>query len=182
MKWRRWLVVLHRDVGYFFAGVVVLYAISGIAVNHADDWNPNFIIDRRDITLNLPRERSKITAEGVVACLSPIGEVENYRSFDFPSPEKIKIYLKNGDIVASLRDGRGSHETIRRRPLLHQVNMLHVNPEKWWKIFSDLFAIGLVLIALTGLFVARGRQGLIGRGKWLVGAGLLVPLVAMLVF
>ena len=56
MKWRRWVVALHRDLGYFFTGVIVLYAMSGIAVNHVDDWNPNFVIDRRDITLDLPRE------------------------------------------------------------------------------------------------------------------------------
>lgn len=83
-------------------------------------------------------------------------------------------------MVLSLKDGRGVRETIRRRPLFYQVNILHLNPEKWWKIFSDLFAVGLVTIALTGLFVARGRQGILGRGKWLAGAGLLVPLAAML--
>jgi len=181
MKWRCWAIVLHRDLGYFFTGVIVLYAISGIAVNHADDWNPNFIIDRREITLDLPRERSEITADHVLAGLSPLGETENYRSFDFPSSEKIKIYLRNGDVVANVRDGRGCHETIRRRPLLHHLNMLHLNPEKWWKAFSDLFAVGLVLIALTGLLVARGRQGFLGRGKWLFGAGLVIPLAAMLV-
>jgi hypothetical protein len=182
MNWRRWVLVLHRDLGYFFTGVVVLYAISGIAVNHADDWNPNFIIDRRDVTLNLPHEPAKINEQSILANLLPIGEAENFRGFDFPSRKKVKVYLKNGDVIVDLSDGRGVLETIRRRPFLHQVNRLHLNPIQWWKVFSDLFAVGLVMIAVTGLFVARGRQGFLGRGKWLVGAGLLVPLAAMLVF
>lgn len=182
MNWRRWVLVLHRDLGYFFTGVVVLYAISGIAVNHADDWNPSFIIERRDITLDLPHEPAKINEQSILANLLPIGEAENYRGFDFPSMEKIKVYLKNGDIIVDLKDGKGSLETIRRRPLLHQVNGLHLNPVQWWKVFSDLFAVGLVLIAVTGLLIAKGRQGFLGRGKWLVGAGLLIPLAAMLAF
>jgi len=181
MKCRRWALALHRDLGYFFTGVIVLYAISGIAVNHVDDWNPNYVVDRRAVTLNLPDEPSNIAVEDVLACLRVIGEAESYRSYDFPTSEKIKIYLADGDIVANLKDGRGHHESIRRRPMFHEVNMLHLNPQKWWKVFSDLFAIALILIALTGLIVVRGRQGFLGRGKWLVGAGLLAPLAAMFV-
>lgn len=180
MKWRSWVLALHRDLGYFFAGVIVVYAISGIAVNHADIWNPNFIVDRREVTLALPREPSQITAECLLSALSLVGEADNYRSFDFPVSEKIKIYLQNGDIVANLRDGVGTRETIRRRALFYQVNMLHLNPERWWRIFSDMFAVGLVFIALTGLLIPRGRRGILGRGKWLVGSGLLIPLAAML--
>jgi len=58
--------------------------------------------------------------------------------------------------------------------------MLHVNPETWWLLFSDIFAGALVLIALTGLFIGRGRYGLTGRGKWFVGAGVIAPLAAIL--
>jgi hypothetical protein len=71
-------------------------------------------------------------------------------------------------------------ESVRRRPVFHQLNMLHLNPTKWWRIFSDLFAGALILIALTGLLIPRGRNGLGGRGKWLVAAGLSVPLAALL--
>lgn len=179
MKLRKWIVTLHRDVGYFFTGVVVVYAVSGISVNHADDWNPNFIVEHSEVHLSLPADRNAIDARTVVAALEPLGAEQTFRSFAFPSAEKIKIYLKDGDIVASLGDGQGVRETIRRRPVLHHFNMLHLNPETWWLVFSDLFASALVLIAGTGLFIARGKYGLTGRGKWLVGAGLIAPLAAM---
>lgn len=39
--WRRWSIVLHRDVGYLATAMTLAYAISGIAVNHIADWNPN---------------------------------------------------------------------------------------------------------------------------------------------
>ncbi|RIK81639.1 MAG: hypothetical protein DCC68_08255 [Planctomycetota bacterium] len=179
MTLRKWIVAVHRDVGYFFTGVVVVYAISGISVNHADDWNSNFIVEQSDVRLDLPRNRAEIDVHTVAQALGPLGEADNLRSYAFPSAEKIKVYLKDGDIVAGLGDGYGVRETIRRRPVLHHFNMLHVNPETWWLLFSDIFAGALVLIALTGLFIARGRYGLTGRGKWLVGAGLIAPLAAM---
>lgn len=179
MTWRRLLIAVHRDLGYFFTGVVVLYALSGIAVNHVDHWNPNSVIQRNDVVLDLPSEPSAISVVQIQANLARLGAADDYLSFDFPSANKVKIYLTDGSILASLRDGRGCYETISRRPLLHQINMLHLNPEKWWRVFSDVFAGGLILVALTGLFVARGRHGLLGRGKWLVGAGLVAPLAAI---
>ena len=40
--WRRWSIVLHRDVGYLAVGLTLAYGISGIAVNHRADWNPSY--------------------------------------------------------------------------------------------------------------------------------------------
>ncbi|MCC7473941.1 MAG: PepSY-associated TM helix domain-containing protein [Pirellulales bacterium] len=177
---RRWLLVLHRDLGYFFTGITVLYAISGLAVNHARDWNPSYITERKDVRLDLPNDQAEISAARVRTCLDPLGEAGNYRSHSFPSSKKIKIYLTEGDILANLEDGTGVLETCRRRPLLHHFNMLHLNPVKWWRAFSDCFAVGLLVIAITGMCIPRGRQGLVGRGKWLVGSGMLIPLAAMM--
>ena len=44
MKARKLIIATHRDIGYFFAGLTVLYAISGVAVNHIDDWNPSYVV------------------------------------------------------------------------------------------------------------------------------------------
>jgi hypothetical protein len=181
MKWRGWLIAVHRDLGYFFTGVLLLYAVSGLAVNHVDDWNPSFAVERREVTLELPTERSQVTRQAVLEVLEPLGEADRLRGYDFPSASRVKIYLKDGSIVANLADGQGEYEAIRRRPLLYHANALHLNPARWWKAFSDAFAVGLIVIAVTGLFIARGRHGLAGRGKWLVGAGLVGPLAAMAV-
>ena len=36
-----------------------------------------------------------------------------------------------------------------------------------------------MLLALTGMFMMKGRGGLAGRGKWFVLAGLAVPVAAI---
>src|SRR5262245_24029094 len=41
-RWRAWLRAVHRDVGYLAVGFTIIYALSGIAMNHIADWDPNF--------------------------------------------------------------------------------------------------------------------------------------------
>jgi hypothetical protein len=79
-----------------------------------------------------------------------------------------------------LRTGEGVYEEVRRRPIFYEANLLHRNSISGWKWASDVFAIALTLINLTGLLVLRGRYGFGGRGKWLTLAGALPP-AAMLV-
>lgn len=179
IKWRRLAIVLHRDLGYFFTGVVVIYSISGLAVNHVGQWDPDFIIDRREVLLQLPAERKLVNRDLVLSELSAVDDLGEFRSFDFPSDGRIKIYLDDGSIVAKLGDPVAEYETVRRRPVLFEFNRLHLNPKGWWRIFSDVFAVCLIVIAGTGLFVLRGRNGITGRGKWLVSAGVIVPLLAL---
>ncbi|MBP7949340.1 MAG: hypothetical protein KA004_06765 [Verrucomicrobiales bacterium] len=52
MKLRRLNANLHRDIGYFLSGLIFIYCLSGIALNHVDDWDPDFVIHKRTITLN----------------------------------------------------------------------------------------------------------------------------------
>ena len=40
---RPWLRALHRDIGYLAVGFTIIYALSGLAVNHLADWDPNFV-------------------------------------------------------------------------------------------------------------------------------------------
>ncbi|MCC6575629.1 MAG: PepSY-associated TM helix domain-containing protein [Planctomycetes bacterium] len=180
MKVRALIIAAHRDIGYFFTGVILVYAVSGLALNHVDDWNPNFVIERRQVALELPADRGEVTRDTVLRAIEPLGVAPTFLSFDFPTPHQIKIYLKDGSITSALGSVEGQLETIRRRPLLYEANSLHLHPRNWWRWFSDLFAASLIIIALTGLFVLRGKNGLAGRGKWLAAAGIALPVAAML--
>ena len=48
LRWRPWLRALHRDLGYLAVGLTFVYALSGLAVNHIEDWDPNF--DNYEVT------------------------------------------------------------------------------------------------------------------------------------
>lgn len=181
MRLRRLNNIVHRDFGYFFAGTTLIYAISGLAVNHVNDWNPNFVVHRKPIQLAAaPIDRTAIDSDWVSDLLTPLREEKNYRGHDFPSDGKVKIYLEGGSVFINLVSGDGEYEVARRRSVLYHLNRLHLAPKQAWLVFSDVFAVGLITITLTGLFVRKGRYIFTGRCIALMTAGVLVPVVFML--
>jgi len=54
VRWRPALLALHRDVGFFAIGLTVVYSVSGIAVNHREDWNYNTATSEETRPLGLP--------------------------------------------------------------------------------------------------------------------------------
>ena len=70
MSWRKLIIATHRDVGYFFAGLTVIYAVSGIAVNHIEDWNPNYVIRTEAVTVGeLP---AFVASKACIPTVAPI--------------------------------------------------------------------------------------------------------------
>jgi hypothetical protein len=76
----------------------------------------------------------------------------------------------------SVPDGRRD-ERSRRRVAFFEANYLHLNRGKGlWTWFADVYAVGLLLLACTGIFIVSGTKGLGGRGRWLLLAGLAIPI------
>jgi uncharacterized membrane protein YhdT len=42
---------------------------------------------------------------------------------------------------------------------------------------ADIHAVVLLILAVMGLFVLKGKKGITGRGAWLTGAGILAPVI-----
>ena len=178
MRLRRLIVVLHRDVGYFFAGLTVVYAVSGIAVNHVAQWNPSYDIRRVQSDTGPLPEGDESAARAV---LERLAVVDRPNAVVRVSPSQLKVFLEGRTLTIDTEKRRVEDETVRRRPGFFQANFLHLNHGKGlWTWFADLYALGLILLALTGTVMLRGRLGLAGRGKWLVAAGLIVPLLFLL--
>ena len=179
MKFRPLIIATHRDIGYFFAGLTVLYAISGVAVNHIDDWNPNYVIRREAVEVGvLPfGEPSQLGAE----VLRRMGIAEEPRSVVRMSRDELKIFLDQRTLTVTLPGGRVVDEHARRRFAFFEVNYLHLNHGKgFWTWFADLYAVGLLVLACTGIFILPGKKGLGGRGRWLLIAGLAIPIVYLM--
>ena len=50
------------------------------------------------------------------------------------------------------------------------MNFLHLNHGKgFWTWFADLYAVGLAILACTGIFIITGKKGLGGRGRCQTG-------------
>lgn len=178
-KIRKLNIATHRDVGYFFSSLIIIYCLSGIALNHVNEWNPDFIIERTTIELSDSYKTDQITNEVILELGHLVGE-ERYKVYDFPTSDQVKIYYNDASLHVNFREMTADYETVRRRPIFYESNLFHRNSIKGWKWIADIFAVLLILINITGLFILKGKHGLKRRGKWLIAAGSLIPLLAIL--
>jgi len=178
---RKWSRILHRDFGYFFIATTLIYGLSGIALNHITDWNPNYSVDVKEFRTDLDLSKKQDSKENVLKLLDRIYDRRAYRKHYYPDDRTLKIFLDGGSsALVDLRSGEGKLEILSKRFLFYEVNYLHYNPNVWWKWFSDSYAVALILFAITSFFMVRGRKGVWGRGGIYALIGLIIPILIYL--
>jgi hypothetical protein len=185
MNWRKWNRWIHRELGFLFFGMSIIYGISGIALNHgvARHWDPGVISRTWSYIYPEPINRSEVDRDIVARILDIADERKNFKQYYFPNEDHLMIYLNGGHIIVELATGKVSVTKVRTRPFFKEVNYLHYNkPKKLWTWFSDLFALALVLMAISGLFIIRGKKGITGTGGILTAIGILVPIVFLTIY
>ncbi|PLX43795.1 MAG: hypothetical protein C0609_07205 [Deltaproteobacteria bacterium] len=165
---------IHRDLGFFFVGLTLIYAISGVALNHISQWNPNYSIELETFAI------APVVGAGdpVATVLSEVPVKGAFKSSFRPAPGILQIFTEGATLTVETATGKVDVERFVERPLLFPLNYLHLNHAKGvWTLMADLYALGLALIAVTGLFLTKGRRGVKGRGGFLALAGVIVPAI-----
>jgi len=176
IRWRPWLRAIHRDVGYFSIGLTIIYAASGLAVNHIADWEPNFrdVSEQHVVPLPLPTEDG-LAAEQVRQALAIEAPVREFFKTDDHS---LDVVFDRRTLHVDTRSGTVIEEGQEPRFFLRVANWLHLNRgKKAWTVIADSYAVGLLLLSLTGLWMYPGRKGLLGRAGVIAVAGALVPIL-----
>ena len=183
-KWRKWNRIIHRDFGYFFAAITIIYSLSGIALNHIDDWDPSYIVTTKDIVIEEAIFKSDFDKKKAKKILSLVGEERNFKKIYYPpGKNEIKIFIKSGSVIIDLETNQAYYEKIKRRPIFYHANFLHYNKAgNIWTWVSDIFAGALIVLAISGLFILKGKKGITRRGAWLTAAGLILPIIFMIFF
>ncbi|MBD3221601.1 hypothetical protein GF314_10200 [bacterium] len=156
--------------------MTIIYALSGIALNHLEDWNPSYQVTRAEHDWGGPVSMDDLSPDDVLAFLARIDARDRYKSHYWPAPDRLKIFLHSGNVVVDAATGAAVLENLRRRPVFYEVNFLHYDPKGLWTWFSDLYCVALMVVTITGLFVLKGRKGITGRGAWLTAIGVVLPL------
>jgi len=181
MKVRKVNRAIHRDLGYFFVGMAIIYGVSGIALNHRHDWDPNYIVRQETKELTLPSAEME-EKELAIFFLSQVGQEKSYKT-QLSLGETLRIFINNGSLEVNLTDGTARLEIIRKRAVFNQLTFLHYNtPKKLWTWFSNMFAAGLIILAITGMFILQGKNGITRRGAWITAAGIIIPLVLLFIY
>lgn len=169
-KVRKWIRILHRDIGFVMVGLSLVYGISGILLNHMNGKDPSYKV--KDISLTFapgltPGEFTQTwQSEPDRPKLNNIGEAAG----------KYRLMLQGGIGEYDPQTGLVQYQTSRKKPVAYWVNRLHYNRVKGWSPMADIFAGSLIFLAISGLFMVKGKHGIAKRGKWYLLIGLLIPI------
>ena len=171
---------LHRDLGYFYIGLIISFAFSGILMNHRDHWHPEkYTVQTKNITINITKNK-EITekyAEEIGKQLGIDDKIRRHKVKD----NTLKISFEKNDVEIDLKTGKGEIVTFTKTPIISQAMKLHKSTSNWWIYYSDVFGLSLIIIAITGaIMTPTGKFTFKKRGWKLALAGLIVPLLILI--
>ena len=167
----------HRDIAYFYVGLIISFALSGIFLNHRQSWHPRrYAYAKREITIAAPIQKDSINEVWVKAFAEEQKIEDHVRRFTAEN-NQLRISFEKNDVMVDLQTGKGRIETYTTTPLLGQMTQLHQDTSKWWIYYSDVFGGAMLTIALTGMFIEKGRLSFKSRGWKLSLAGIIFPLI-----
>ena len=169
----RWIRQLHLWIGAWGALAAVLYGFTGLVLNHRSGdhpWPPGDSIDTGRVVLQVPAQ-ARSAAEALSLWLEQCQRLDVQsirkgppRGAPEDSPEQWNLSGGNardswalqyapGDDVAEVRHNRQAWMAAFNR--LHKT----VGGGLAWTLLADSFAIGMLLLGLSGLWMwARGRD------------------------
>ena len=177
----RWL---HRELGFFAVGLTLVYAISGIAVNHVRHWDPNY--SRSTETFRIEPPGIGPTTEVGSTVLARLALDEPVKNIWRAEEGVLRVFVEGAELDVDLVTGDVVRHGFARRPLLNDANFLHLNSPRQtaktvWTWIADAYCVVLIVLAISGIFLVRGKKGLIGRGGvWMV-LGILLPIVFLVI-
>lgn len=182
MNWRRLNHALHRDIGFLCVGLTLIYALSGIAVNHLQDWNANYSIERVSLQID-PLPSGVVSSAQIPQVLRQLGETKISKKHFQPDPDNLWLYVDKRMIRVHLPSGNVQAEKPQRRPFWYRLNFLHLNhAKKAWTWVADIYAAGLFLLALTGMLLLPKRRDLKRRALMLSMTGVVIPIFFLLLY
>ena len=172
---------LHRDLGYFYIGLIISFAFSGILMNHREGWHPEkYTIETKAINIKLPSDEKDITEDYAKELGKTLGIDDKMRRHKVDEG-KFKISFEKHDVEIDTKTGKGEIVSYVKTPIISQMMKLHKNTSNWWIYYGDIFGISLIVIAVTGsLMIPAGKFNFKRRGWKLAVAGIVFPLLILL--
>jgi len=182
MNIRKSLRSLHRDFGYLVVGITFIYTISGIAMNHRQDWNPHYTLVSEELTIPASDQMEYSKTE-IGSLLGKFKNRPAYKKHFITKDATIKIFVSEGTVIYAPLEGKAELELLKKRPFWFQINRIHLaQTDRLWIWISDIMAVFLLFVAISGLFLLKGKYGIKGRGLWLTSIGIVIPLVIILFY
>lgn len=166
----------HRDLAYFFLGLIIAFSFSGIFLNHRQQWHPRrYTYDTKQIT-TAPVVKDSIN-DAYIEQFTKSQKIEDLLRRYQINEGVLRVSYTTHDVDIDLNTWQGKIVTYKTTPLLGQMTKLHVDTSKWWIYYSDIFGLAMLIIAFTGMYIERGKNSFQSRGWKLALLGMIFPLI-----
>ena len=92
----------------------------------------------------------------------------------------MRAFFTDGILDIDLNTGKGKFEILHIRPVIGHLTLLHRSSNGVWIWYSDIFALGMLAIVITGMFMAKGNNSFRKRGYKFALAGVVIPLLVLI--
>jgi hypothetical protein len=193
-KWRTWWLKQLHTWHWMSAAIsligMMLFAITGLTLNHASSINAKPVVTHKTATLEAPllatlakpaADKAPLPAPVVARIKALVGVDTAGRGVEWSDGEAyVAMPRPGGDAWVSVDRADGKIESeVTDRGWISYLNDLHKgrNSGTTWFWFIDVFAVACIVFTITGLLLlqlhARHRPS-----TWpLVGLGLIIPVV-----
>lgn len=171
---------IHRDIAYFYVGLIIAFSFSGIILNHREDFYPkDYTYKSQPFELKMPSGEDELTDEYIENATKSIGTYDGHRIKN----GKLRVYFKGNAIFdADAKTGKGEIEYKKIVPLVGHSMILHKSTDSFWIWYSDIFGVAMLVISITGILIPSGKKGFKKRGWKLALVGMLFPILFLIFF
>lgn len=184
---------LHRDLGYFFIGVTLIYSISGFILSvRGLGWFKEEYTFKTMINKNIAIENFQkvLISEAKKGKLDYIYTTEtkkiveiNINRLSFRKKEENILYFKyakNLNIAYNTLSGATDIYYKAYPPYIEIFIRSHLSTnDNVWFYLSMTFSIVLAFLAISAIFMVKGKYGFKRRGIYLTTFGILTIFVFM---
>lgn len=143
----------------------------------------DYTYELKEVTIDVPENALDLDSEAVILALSEKWDLADvYDSHRIRDNELRIFYDDNVIIDADLTTGEGKLEYKKKVPFLGHTMFLHKTTNKFWIWYSDIFGIAMLVIAITGMLITKGKNSFKKRGWKLTVLGLIFPVLILILF
>ncbi|MNJ84670.1 hypothetical protein D3C87_21280 [compost metagenome] len=159
--------VIHRYLGFFLAGIMAVYAISGIVLIFRDT---DFLKTKKTVEVKVaPQVKNEL-----------LGKELGIRKYQFDREEGKMVYFKNGDYN---KETGVAHITTKELPyILDKMTHLHKattdDPLYWLNIF---FGVSLLFFVISAFWMYLPKTKVFKTGLLYSLGGLVLTLILLFV-
>jgi hypothetical protein len=157
---------LHRDIGYFIFGMVIIYALSGIALIYRNtDFLKHEVTIEKQLKPNMPTE--------------DIGKELRLREMKITKEEGDVVHFQNGNYNKATGEVVYTSKEIIF-PVNKFINFHKAISSKATHWFNLVFGALILFMAISSLWMFKPGTKTFRRGMILIGVGILFTVLLLL--